>query len=215
MIPTTFAIDPADPPAETIAKAAAAIRAGRLVVYPTRCLYGLGTDALNPEAVEGLFRIKQRPPDKPVSVLVQDAADLKRLVTAVPQAARVLMERFWPGWLTLVFAARPAVPTVLTAGTGKIGVRLPGHPVAAALVKAAARPITATSANLSGAKSPAMIADIDPSVIAAADVALDAGTLGGGTGSTIVDVTVVPVRVLREGIVNAAQVMAALAQDRH
>jgi len=139
-------------------------------------------------------------------------ASLDRLVTAVPEAARVLMDRFWPGWLTLVLPARPEVPPLLTAATGTIGVRLPGHPVAAALVAAVGRPITATSANLSGAKSPATIADIHPSVRAAAAVLLDAGALRGGAGSTIVDVTVVPARVLREGIVTKAEVVAALAR---
>jgi len=215
---TTISLDPADPPGQAIAKAVAAIRAGGLVVYPTRCLYGLGVDALDGAAVQRLFRAKRRAPDKPVSVLVKDMAALDLLVTGVPEAARVLIERFWPGGLTLVLPARPEVPAELTAGTGTIGVRLPGHPVAAALVAAMEGPITATSANLSGDKSPVQIADIAPGVIAAAAVVLDAGLLSGGAGSTVVDATAAPVRVLREGILPAAEVMAALAglrQDRH
>jgi L-threonylcarbamoyladenylate synthase len=208
---TIICVDAANPPFEPIARAAAAIRAGRLVVYPTRCLYGLGVDAFNPAAARSLFEAKQRPLDKPVSVLVRNLSDLDRVAAAVPGAARVLMERFWPGSLTLVFDVRPQVPQALTAGTGKIGVRLPAHPVAVALVAAFGGPITATSANLSGAQSPAARADVDASLIEAAAIVLDAGPLLGGAGSTIVDVSTTPVRIVREGIVPAVDVMVALA----
>jgi L-threonylcarbamoyladenylate synthase len=203
-------IDPRRPAPNVIEEAAAAIAAGQVVVFPTRCLYGLGADAADARAVRRLFALKQRPENNPVLVLVSNAGDVTRLAAEVSDAARKLMTRIWPGRLTLVFPARPTVSPMLTAGTGKIGIRLPGHPVAAALVEAAGRPITGTSANLAGAPGVSRIADLPREIADGVDLILDAGPLEGGAGSTVVDVSVDPPRILRQGAVTETELITVL-----
>ena len=192
-------IDPLDPDLSIIKKAAGYIKLGGVVVFPTRNLYGLGVDAWNEAAVHRLFQIKRRPPEKPISILIKSRSDLDPLVTEIPNAAYKLMDLFWPGRMTLVFNARPDVPFVLTAGTGKIGIRLPEHPVAVALVNMLDHPITATSANLSGMAGVHQIGDLPEDFIEDVSMILDAGRLKKGKGSTVVDVTNHPPTVLREG----------------
>jgi len=198
------------PSSDMIRQAAQIIHNGGVVVYPTRALYGLGADIFDAKAVRRIYTIKKRPEHKPLSVLVKNRKALETLVKTVPTDARVLMDRFWPGKVTLVLEAGDIAPAYLTAGTGKIGVRCPGHPVASALVKATAHPITATSANLSGCAGCACISQLDASISVAADMTLDGGLLRGGTGSTIVDVTVDGPVILREGSITARIILAAL-----
>jgi L-threonylcarbamoyladenylate synthase len=205
-------INPQNPDPEIIAKAASVIRQGGVIGFPTRCLYGLGADALNPDAVERIIKIKQRPQDNPILILVDSKRQLGMLVNEVPPTADVLITAFWPGRVTLVFEARKTVSEKLTAQTGKIGVRIPGHPVAAALVKQVKGPITGTSANLSGQAGVCRVRNLDPAVAENLDCVLDAGTLMGGIGSTVVDVTVDPPRILREGTVTASQIRGSLAR---
>jgi len=197
-------VDPDRPDPDVIQEAAEAIAAAKVVVFPTRCLYGLGADAFDRDAVEKVFTLKHRPENKPILVLIQNRREVSRLAAEVPEAAKKLMDEIWPGDLTLVFFARPEVPVLLTAGTGKIGIRLPGHPVAAALVEAAGRPITGTSANLAGRPGAATIQDLPDEIADHVDLILDAGPLKGGVGSIVVDVTVDPPKVLREGAVPAS-----------
>lgn len=182
-----------------IQKAVEIIRSGGLVVFPTRCLYGIAVDAFDSEAVGRLFRLKERPPEKPVSILVPSLDILKCIVSDIPEAGRALLEAVWPGRLTVVLPALAAVPDVLTAGTGTIGVRLPAHPAAAALAAALKRPITGTSANRSGRPGCSDIADLDPLLAANVDLVIDAGPLIGGAGSTVLDLTAAPFKILREG----------------
>jgi L-threonylcarbamoyladenylate synthase len=181
-----------------------------VVCFPTRCLYGLGADAFNPAAVERVFEIKQRPSEMPLLVLISRLEQLVDLAAKVPPAARLLMERFWPGHLTLVLAARPEIPLRLTAGTGKIGIRLAAHPVARALVEAVSRPITGTSANPSGAGGCRRIAELDPGIAGQVKLILDGGDLKGGVGSTVVDVTGESPVMIREGEVSRPDILAAL-----
>lgn len=201
-------IDPFAPDPSVILEAADIIRNGGVIVFPTRNLYGLGADAFNPDAVARVFDIKRRPPDKPVSILIPSRRDLDRLVTDIPAAAIKLMDRFWPGRITLVFPARPEVSPVLTAGTGKIGIRVPEHPVAVALIAALDRPITGTSANLSGMPGVHRIGDLPQAIIDSVDLVLDAGDLKIGVGSTVVDVTTDPPEMLREGEVSMQELKA-------
>ncbi|MCP4693412.1 MAG: threonylcarbamoyl-AMP synthase [Desulfobacterales bacterium] len=203
-------IDPVRPDPAVIAEAARIIETGGIVSFPTTCLYGLGADAFNPGAVEKIFRVKQRPPDKPVLILVRDETVVEDLVRGVPPAARRIMKRFWPGRVTLVLEARDAIPRDLTAGTGKIGVRVPRHPAARALVNAARGPVTGTSANISGQPGLSRSPTPDSPIAAGLDLILDAGALEGGKGSTIVDVTGETPRVLREGAASAGKIFAAL-----
>jgi L-threonylcarbamoyladenylate synthase len=197
--------DPVTPDPDAIVQAAQLIRKGGVVLFPTRCLYGLGADAMNPDAVNRIFEIKQRPKQKPILVLIHDQKELGRLVQEIPPAARRIMDGFWPGKVTLVFKAKADLPVALTAGTGKIGVRLCGHPVAAALAREAGCPITGTSANLSDHAGCSEISELDIQVAEKVDLILDAGPLEGGKGSTVVDVTEYPPIILREGAVRSAE----------
>ncbi len=163
----------------------------------------MAANALNPVAVEKVFQIKQRSADNPVLILIKTPKILPSLVKQIPDPARQLMNRFWPGKLTLIFEAADHISPRLTAGTGKIGVRLPGHPVARALVNALDFPITGTSANISGDPGCTRTQDLAPAIMSQADLILDAGLLQGGKGSSIVDVTVSPPIVLRQGAVSS------------
>lgn len=201
-------INPTTPEPEIIAEAAAVIQRGGVIAFPTRCLYGLGADAFNPDAIERLIQIKQRSGDKPILVLIDTRNRLESLVRNIPPAADAIMEAFWPGRVTLVFEARKTLAVQLTAHTGKIGVRLPGHPSASALVRHIQGPITGTSANLSGRAGCHRTQDLEPQIAGQLDLILDAGTLEGGVGSTVVDVTVAPPRILREGAVTSLDVLS-------
>lgn len=197
------------PSRQVLERAVAVLERGGLVAYPTRCIYGLGADALNAGAVVRVYRVKQRPAGKPLSILIPNRQDLENWAAGVSPAAVRLMDRFWPGKVTFVFTARPGLPPELLGGTGRIGIRLPAHPVAAALVEAFGRPLTATSANLSGEPGSVRVEDFSDAVLRQVDLILDAGPLEGGAGSTVVDVTgEVPV-VLREGVVAARRITAA------
>ena len=201
-------INPENPNPDMIQEAAAVIRKGGVIAFPTRCLYGLGADAFNPEAVDRIFKIKQRPAQKPILILIDDPVRLKRLVTTVSGTATAIMDRFWPGKVTLVFEARAEVPPYLTADSGKIGVRLPEHPVASSLVRELQGPITGTSANVSGRPGCYQIGDLPPEVTEKLDLILDAGPLKGGRGSTVVDVTGRVPQVLRQGGVSMQDIIA-------
>ena len=198
------------PAPEIIQQAGTIIKRGGIIVFPTRCLYGLGADAFNAEAVDRVFKIKQRPSQKPILVLIDRRRQLERLVSHVSKAASRIMDHYWPGGVTLVFKAADTVPHHLTAGTGKIGIRLPGHPVAAALVEALGRPLTGTSANLSAKPGCRRIGDLEPQLAQQLDAVLDAGDLKGGNGSTVVDVTARLPRILREGEISEKEILTLI-----
>lgn len=203
-------IDPGQPCPDAIAEAARIVCSGGVVVFPTTSLYGLAADACNPAAVEKVFAIKQRPASKPILILVPDIRNIQNLVHDIPLAAERVMTALWPGKLTLIFKAGKGLTPGLTAGTGKIGIRLPVYPVARLLVHAAGRAITATSANISGQTGCSRISDLDPDVAAAVDLILDAGPLEGGAGSTILDVSLDPPVILREGSIPANRIFSLL-----
>jgi L-threonylcarbamoyladenylate synthase len=204
-------ISPIAPEPGLIKEAAAMIKQGGVVVFPTRGLYGLGADALDPDAVEKIIKIKQRPADNPILVLIYSRRQLDSLVKNISPAAAAIMDAFWPGRVTLVFDACDSLSNRLTARSGKIGVRLAGHPVAAALVRQVGRPVTGTSANLSGRPGCRQVQYLDPPVAQQVDLILDAGVLEGGAGSTVVDVTIDPPKILREGQVPADDISGALS----
>jgi L-threonylcarbamoyladenylate synthase len=192
-------VDPERPDREVMRAAAGLIAAGGLVAFPTESFYGLGADALDAAAVARVFAVKGRPDDKPLLVLVDGIEMAGELAAAVPDGARALMARHWPGPLTLVLRAAARVPAALTGGTGTVGVRMPGHAVARALVAAAARPVTAPSANPSGAPPPVTATAVRGYFDGQVELILDGGPTAGGAGSTVADCTVWPPRVLRQG----------------
>jgi L-threonylcarbamoyladenylate synthase len=193
------AVDPTVPDPGVLTDAAAVVLRGGLVAFPTESFYGLGADALDPAAVERIFRAKARPESKPLLVLVSSIAMAETITTEIPEAVRDLMDRHWPGPVTLVLPAAARVPAGVTAGTGTVGLRLPAHSVARGLVKAVGRPVTAPSANPSGAEPAVTAQDVIAYFGDAVDVVLDGGKTAGGPGSTVADCTVWPPRIIRQG----------------
>lgn len=177
------------------------ILSGGLVAFPTESFYGLGVNSLDQKAIRRLFQVKKRRSNQPILILLPSLESLDQYALNIPGTAYKLIERFWPGGLTLIFQAAPGISPLLTAGTGKIGIRLSGHPVAAALVKAVGLPLTATSANLSGRPPCSGADEVLKSLGQSIDIILDGGRTTGKIGSTLMDVTVDPPQVLRQGMV--------------
>lgn len=169
-----------------IDRAAQAIRDGECVMYPTETVYGLGCDALNPVAIERAFELKGRSREKPISLAVPDLSEVGEY-TRPSEREVAFMEEFLPGPVTVVLAARSVVPPVLTAGRDRVGVRIPDHPVALELLSHV-NPITATSANRSGAESARRIEEIDPEIRERVACLINDGETPGG-GSTVVDIS--------------------------
>ncbi len=191
-----------EPDEKGIQESADIIRRGGVAAYPTESFYGLGVDPARESAVERLFQIKRRQREQPILVLIPSIETLDFLVRRIPPAARILIQAFWPGGLTLVFDASDRVPRTITGGTGKIGIRVSSHPVAASLAGAVGGPITSTSANLSG-KQPCLTAhEVARQLGRQVDIILDGGTTPGKYASTVLDVSGDPPRVLREGMVS-------------
>ncbi len=192
-------VDSQQPDIEKIRAAANIIRKGGLVAFPTETVYGLGADALNPNAVLALFEAKKRPLDNPPIVHVENINDVRRLAEQVPPKAEKLMKTFWPGPLTLVFKRSEKVPEVTVAGLETIAIRMPQHPVALALIKESNCPIAAPSANLAGKPSPTSAKHVFDDLNGRIDAILDGGPTRIGVESTVLDLSVAPPQVLRPG----------------
>lgn len=190
-------------------EAAGLVDRGQMVVFPTQGLYGLGADALNARAVDRVFALKGRDVNKPVLVLIDDMAMLDQVALALNNRIRYLMRQFWPGKVTFVVPARKGLPHGLTGASGTIGVRQVAHPVARALVRTLGRPLTGTSANPAGGQGCSAISQLHGSIREKVALILDAGTLAGGPGSTVVDLTGERPMVLRSGAVDEDALMAA------
>lgn len=200
----------ASPPADDrITTAAQTLARGGIVVFPTETLYGLGADAFNATALQRLASLKGRDAHKPIAVLVSDRQMLADLVTDIPALAETLMERFWPGPLTIVFGARPTVSSVLTGGQASIGVRVSSHPMATGLVHRLGRPVTAPSANPTGMPPPVTVDEARSYFGDGVDAYLDGGRLRGEPASTVVDVRG-ELQIVREGAISAADLYACL-----
>lgn len=176
---------------DIIAQAVSVLRHDGLVIYPTETVYGLGADAFSDEAILRVFEVKKRPLSMPVSIAVADM-DMLHAVTRVEPWMEPFIETFLPGPVTIVLPARKSIPTILTGGTGLIGIRMPAHDLALRLIREFDSPITATSANLHGAKDPV----IPDECTIERDLLIDGGRLS-GTPSTVVDLTTQ--QVLRPG----------------
>ncbi|MFP5378413.1 MAG: L-threonylcarbamoyladenylate synthase [Vicinamibacteria bacterium] len=203
-------VDPVAPDAAAIADAAAVLRAGGLVAFPTETVYGLGANALDAAAVAGIFEAKERPATDPLIVHVASVDDLSRVAREVPEVARTLAARFWPGPLTLILPRRPEVPASVSAGLDTVGVRVPAHPVARALIAASGVPVAAPSANRFSRPSPTRAAHVLADLDGRVDVILDGGATDVGVESTVVDLTSTPPRILRPGGVTLEALVAVL-----
>lgn len=198
------------PSAAVLANAASVLHRGGLVVFPTDTLYALGADASNPAAVERVFAVKGRHLTSPIPLLVADLTMAVRLVGELPESAIRLADRYWPGPLTLVVPAPGSICALLTAGTGRIGVRVPGAAVALALIREFGGPVTGTSANRSGAPDPLDAHEVLDQLGDRIDVVLDGGRLAAGRPSTVVDVTASPPVIIRPGPVGHEEIRRVL-----
>ena len=196
-------INPGD---KQIQEAAWIIRQGGIVAYPTESFYGLGVDPTMEDGVERLFRVKGRKKDQPILLLVASTGVLSRLVKNITPEAHRLMDGLWPGGLTLVLAASERIPPAITAGTGKVGIRISSHPAAALLVQAAGGIITGTSANLSGRPPCRFAEEVFQQLGSRVDMILDGGVTPGKNASTVLDVSENPPRILREGMVSRKEI---------
>jgi L-threonylcarbamoyladenylate synthase len=198
-MPLVLTVDLKNPEPGMVTRAAAVIRSGGLVAFPTETVYGLGADATNPAAVRRIYEVKGRPAADPLIVHVLERGDLKELSARVPAMALRLADAFWPGPLTLVVPRGGAIAPEVTGGLDTVAVRAPDHPVARALLSAAARPIAAPSANPFGRVSPTTAQHVVADLGDAVDIVIDGGPCVIGLESTIVDCTERLAIVLRPG----------------
>lgn len=196
-----FIIDSENPEEELILKAAEVIREGGLVAFPTETVYGLGGNALDPDASARIYEAKGRPSDNPLIVHIAKIEDLGEVAQEIPEKAKKLAENFWPGPLTMIFEKTKKVPYSTTGGLETVAVRMPNHKVALSFIKAAGGFIAAPSANTSGRPSPTMASHVAEDLNGAIDMILDGGSVGIGLESTIVDMTVEPPMILRPGYI--------------
>jgi L-threonylcarbamoyladenylate synthase len=182
-------------------RAVAVLNGGGVVAFPTETYYGLAVDPLNPLALNYLFSLKQRDISKPILTLVDDRASLSSLAQDIPIIYEPLMKEFWPGPLTLIFQARLNLPTLLTAGTSTIGVRHSSHPFARQLLRAFGRPLTATSANISGYAAAVDAYEVKTQFGSKIDVVFDGGRTPGTVGSTIIGLEGDRLKLIREGVI--------------
>lgn len=207
-----ISIDPQNIQQDKLSCAAEIIRNGGLVAFPTETVYGLGADAMNEKAVLRIFEAKGRPSDNPLIVHVSSADEVPQLVQNIPEQARLLIDRFWPGPLTLVMKKSPAVPLSVTAGLDTVAVRMPSHPVALSLIKSAGVPIAAPSANRSGKPSPTAAAHVIEDLTGRVEAIIDAGSCNVGVESTVLDITNGKPIILRPGGVTHEQLRTVLGE---
>lgn len=205
-------IDPEAPDATLIGEVVGAIRQGAITAYPTETFYGLGVDVTNEYAIKRLFDLKRRDYGNPIAIIVADRGMLREVVTEIPPHAENLMKKYWPGPLTILFPASTLISKALTTNTGKIGIRISSHPVAQAITQQLGKPLTTTSANLTGfppSYEPTHIKNYFGDKL---DLIVDAGPLYASRGSTVVDVSEDKLVVIREGDISAEDIFE-LFQD--
>lgn len=207
---------------EDLTEAAGVLSRGGLVAFPTETVYGLGANALDPQAVAGIFKAKGRPTDNPLIIHVADTAQVYEISDEVTVQAQRVIEAFWPGPLTLVLPKRPGVPDEVTAGLNTVAIRMPDHPVALALIKMAGVPVAAPSANSSGRPSPTTARHVMKDLQGKIDLIVDGGPCRVGVESTVLDMTHEPPVILRpgavsrealEGVLGHVEVTPALLND--
>lgn len=203
-------VNPVNPEPAVIERAAAILRAGGLVAFPTETVYGLGANALDADAVRRIFEAKGRPATNPVIVHVADLAQARSVIAAWPESAQKLSTCFWPGPLTLVLPRAGSIPEIVTAGGPTVAIRCPAHPVARSLLHAAGVPIAAPSANRSTELSPTTAAHVRQSLEGRIDAILDGGGCPVGIESTVLDLSADQPAILRPGTITQAQIESVI-----
>lgn len=205
-------MNPTNPEPEHIREAAEAIRKGGLVICPTETVYGLFADAYNIEAVQRVFDAKGRAATAALPVQVGDTAGMEEVALELSESAKRLAERFMPGPITLILRKNPEMPDIVTAGGDTVGVRIPDHPVALALLREIRLPLVATSANRSGEQEPKDADEAVRQLGEAVDIVLNAGPTTFGVASTVVDTMVNPPRILREGAIPVEEIRKVIGR---
>ncbi|MDI6703866.1 MAG: L-threonylcarbamoyladenylate synthase [bacterium] len=203
-------IDSINPELEKIKIAAGIIKSSGLVAFPTDTVYGLGANALNERAVSKIFEVKRRPAYSPLILFIYKKEDLRNFVEEVPAQADLLIERFWPGALTLVFKKSGILSEPLTCGSAKIGIRIPNNKVVLSLIKEIDVPLATTSANIHGNPSPTEAHEVLHDLEGKIDLILDGGKTTLGIESTVLDVTTLPPIILREGSISKRELEKVL-----
>jgi len=205
-------VDCENPEPDVIKHAAEVIRAGGLVVFPTETVYGLGADAFNPKAVERVFKAKGRSFNNPLAICVSDVADLNFLVEKTPKFAKNIIDKFWPGPLTLVFKKSDIVSLKITCGRNTVGIRFPDNKIAFSLMTLIKTPLALTSANISGSPSPVEVQQALNYLGESVDLILDGGKTALGIESTVLDLTVSPPAIIREGAISVKEIEKVLGK---
>ena len=195
---------------EALDRAVSCLKDGGIVAFPTETSYGLAVDPFNEESLRALFRLKDRDIQKPILVLIGEMGQLGKLAESIPDLYYPLMRDFWPGPLTLIFPGRKNLPPLLTGGTGTIGVRISSNAIAAELCRRWGRPLTATSANISGSPPATCAADVKVFFGSKVDCLVDGGSTPAGPCSTIVGIRRNSLQLFREGRVDFPSILQAL-----
>ncbi len=206
MVTEVIKIDPENIDLDKLNTAAELLRTGSIVAIPTETVYGLGANALDPEAVEKIYKAKGRPSDNPLIVHIAEKEKVYQLAVSISEKAAILMDKLWPGPLTLVLKKSPIIPEVITAGLDTVAVRMPGHPVARELIRLAGVPVAAPSANASGKPSTTMAQHVLDDMEGKIAMVVDAGVSQVGLESTVLDVSVDPPVLLRPGGITPSQI---------
>ncbi len=206
-----LSINPHAPEPDILAHAGDILRAGGLVAYPTETVYGLAASAFNADSITRVFDAKGRPHGQPLPVQIAGIDALEALARDVPNAARQLIAAFFPGPLTLVFWRQPAVSLLITGGGETVGLRMPDHPVALGVLRAGGGPLVCPSANSTGRRASMSASDVLEDLDGRIDLILDGGPTTDRTPSTVLDVTVQPARLIREGKISRQELEAYLA----
>jgi L-threonylcarbamoyladenylate synthase len=193
-----------------LAKARKVLCTGGVIAFPTDTFYALGVNPFNVEAVNRLFELKNRESNKPLILLINSKTQLESLVKEINPAHSALMQRFWPGPLTLLFEPRSIIPKNVLAGSKKIAIRHPGNSIAVNLISALGQPITAPSANFSGEPPPVTAIQVQHSFGNKVDLILDGGACQGGEPSTLIDAVETPVRIVRQGAILFSEIKKSL-----
>ena len=200
-------VDSDHPEKEIIEEAVKLIKEGKLIVFPTETVYGLGADALNGEAVRRIFKVKGRSFNKPLSILIGKKEELSKYVQEIPKSAQVLIERFWPGPLTLILRASLLISDNIIKGENNtIGIRMPNGRVALEIVKTSGVSLACPSANLSGRPSPTKAEEVIKDLGEKIDLILDGGETKIGVESTVLNLTSFPPTILREGVLKREEI---------
>ncbi len=207
-----ISISPKNPEPDKIKQAAELIKRGEVVAFPTETVYGLGADALNPKAIRKIFEVKGRPSDNPLIMHIAEAGDLKGLVSEIPLNAKRLIDKFWPGPLTIVFKKKPVIPDEITAGLDTVAARMPSNKIALALIRESGTPIAAPSANISGRPSSTDAKHVLEDFEGKIPLVVDGGDCDVGLESTVVDLTEEIPTLLRPGSVTLEQLKEVLGE---